>query len=189
MGGFGSGRTYRYGSKQTVEDSFVLDLNFIFSYGLHPRQAFLSWHKGDNELASISYRIGELEDRPTLTLHYTFCGEEVVLPIPLFSKPQPYGGVRYWAECPLQVNSNCLKRCSKLYLPYGQRYFGCRNCHELTYKSCNTSHQFDEHYKNCVARFGPISRKQFNEEMAGKWYYKYFRTKKAARKWYAKTQK
>jgi hypothetical protein len=24
----------------------------------------------------------------------------------------------------------------KLYLPPGARYFGCRRCHELTYRSC-----------------------------------------------------
>ncbi len=31
--------------------------------------------------------------------------------------------------------SDCLKRVSKLYKPYGEDYLACRTCHNLTYRS------------------------------------------------------
>ena len=33
------------------------------------------------------------------------------------------------------MNGHCNRRVAKLYLPPGGRYFGCRLCHGLTYKS------------------------------------------------------
>jgi hypothetical protein len=47
-----------------------------------------------------------------------------------------FGGLRWWFICPLVVNGRaCGRRVGKLYLPPGGRYFGCRHCHELTYRS------------------------------------------------------
>ncbi|MBN9122903.1 MAG: hypothetical protein J0I06_27820 [Planctomycetes bacterium] len=44
------------------------------------------------------------------------------------------GGVRWWFVCPLvRDNVACGRRVRKLYL-CGQ-YFGCRTCHNLTYRS------------------------------------------------------
>jgi hypothetical protein len=37
----------------------------------------------------------------------------------------------------------CNRRAGKLYLPSGARYFGCRKCHDLTYKSCQEAHQLE----------------------------------------------
>jgi hypothetical protein len=33
----------------------------------------------------------------------------------------------------------CGRRVGKLYLPPGGRYYGCRQCHDLTYTSCQQS--------------------------------------------------
>jgi hypothetical protein len=30
-----------------------------------------------------------------------------------------------------------------LYLPRGEKYFGCRKCHDLTYQSCQEAHRTD----------------------------------------------
>jgi hypothetical protein len=47
-----------------------------------------------------------------------------------------FGGLRWWFVCPLSVNGNeCGRRVGKLYLPDGARYFGCRRCHDLVYRS------------------------------------------------------
>ena len=35
------------------------------------------------------------------------------------------------------------RRAGKLYLPSVARYFGCRRCYDLTYRSCQESHKFD----------------------------------------------
>lgn len=47
-----------------------------------------------------------------------------------------FGGSRWWIRCGLTTNDRyCGRRVGKVYLPpYGQ-YFGCRHCHNLTYKS------------------------------------------------------
>ena len=47
-----------------------------------------------------------------------------------------FGGVRYWFICPVVVNGiPCRKRVGRLYLPPGARYFGCRTCYNLSYRS------------------------------------------------------
>jgi len=57
--------------------------------------------------------------------------------IPIISTSCNYGGVRYWFRCPLSVNGKyCGKRVAKIYLPPSGKYFGCRTCHNLTYRSC-----------------------------------------------------
>jgi len=48
-----------------------------------------------------------------------------------------FGGLRWWFLCPLLSDGRpCGRRVGKLYLPPRGRYFGCRQCHNLTYKSC-----------------------------------------------------
>jgi len=44
-----------------------------------------------------------------------------------------FGGVRYWFVCPY-----CDRRVGTLYSPRFERYFKCRHCHNLTYKSVQT---------------------------------------------------
>jgi len=47
------------------------------------------------------------------------------------------GGVRYWFRCPVEHDGRpCGRRVKKLYLPPGEQIFGCRYCHDLTYRSC-----------------------------------------------------
>lgn len=189
MGGWGSGRKHR-GRKQTVDESLSLDLNYIIRQGTRPRISTLNWTVGKENVGSITYVIDEGCGLPTLTLHYTFKGEDVRQFIPIIGEEQPYGGMRYWMLCPLMSDSglDCRSRCSKLYSPPGAKYFGCRKCYDLSYNSCNRSHKFDTLYKDFLTKHPYIPRKQFNEEFSGNWYYKYFRTRRAARKWYAKIQ-
>jgi hypothetical protein len=47
-----------------------------------------------------------------------------------------WGALRWWFLCPISTNGIlCNRRVGKLYLPHGTNYFGCRHCHNLTYKS------------------------------------------------------
>ena len=190
MGGLGSGRQKGYNTKPLVEESFVLDLNSILRDGIHPRMDAMTWSIGKVEAGSIMYIIGNKNSHPTLTLEYTVNGEPIKEHIPVIWETQPYGGIRYWMECPLlnRSGTSCDNHCSKLYLPPGGKYFGCRECSGLTYHSCNTSHKFDKYYNDFIQKYGPYPRKKFNEEFSGKWYFRYFRTRKAAKKWYAKMQ-
>jgi hypothetical protein len=54
------------------------------------------------------------------------------------TKP-PFGGRRYWFQCPLSNSGRvCGRRVGRLYLPPGSAFFGCRICHNLTYRSAQT---------------------------------------------------
>ena len=53
-------------------------------------------------------------------------------------------GYRYWGICPLRKDDGtpCGKRVGVLYKPPNESYFGCRHCHDLTYKSrCYSGHE------------------------------------------------
>lgn len=44
----------------------------------------------------------------------------------------------WWFLCPVKDSlgrRRCGRRIGKLHLPPGEAYFGCRDCHELTYQS------------------------------------------------------
>jgi hypothetical protein len=46
-------------------------------------------------------------------------------------------GRRFWRRCPLLRNGvPCNREVMRLYLPPGGQMFGCRHCHNLTYRSC-----------------------------------------------------
>lgn len=65
-------------------------------------------------------------------------GEEVDIQnkYPIVATPCNYGGLRYWFICPASKNGvYCGRRVGKLYLPVGYKYFACRHCYELTYRS------------------------------------------------------
>ena len=55
-----------------------------------------------------------------------------------------YGGWRWWFVCPVVKDEvYCGNRVGKLYLPPGGKFFGCRQCYDLTYESCQRSHKYD----------------------------------------------
>jgi hypothetical protein len=56
--------------------------------------------------------------------------------VPLEWTPCHFGGVRPWFRCPLVVDGvPCRRRCRILFRPYNSRYFACRRCHRLSYRS------------------------------------------------------
>ena len=56
--------------------------------------------------------------------------------VQLVATPCRFGGRRYWFICPLSKDGRaCGRRVARLYIPPGGRYFGCRHCYELTYRS------------------------------------------------------
>ena len=68
--------------------------------------------------------------------------EDIRIPIRLQATRPGFGGRRWWLTCPLMVAGiACNRRIGKLYLPPGARYFGCRQCHDLTYRSSQEAHQ------------------------------------------------
>jgi hypothetical protein len=65
------------------------------------------------------------------------------------------GGIRWWFLCPLMAEgSPCGRRVGKLYLPPAGRYFGCRNCQQLTYTSCQESRKYDGLWRRMALDLG-----------------------------------
>ena len=154
MGGSGSGRHSTFSAKRTVEECLLLDVNKLARGGMIRATSYvhsLIWTntRTGKQTASVGYTCTLSGGEWVFTLIYTTSrngGEkqDVRLPIRLQVTRPNYGGERWWFTCPLVVGGRaCERRVSKLYLPQGGLYFGCRHCHDLTYTSCQESHKYD----------------------------------------------
>lgn len=142
MGGIGSGNWYRFDRKSTVEESLTLAVR-DFRGRLYPHSSgTFTWTCAGVSRSSVGYRV-TWGNHPVITLEYR-CrnNEDVQIPIHLQTTPTQFGGERWWFTCPLIVDGvACNRRAGKLHLPPGAKYFGCRKCHDLTYRSCQEAHQ------------------------------------------------
>jgi hypothetical protein len=144
MGGPFSGRWQGHTKADAVEDCLTLDLGQLarekrFTPG---DKGTLRWLRGERETASICYTVRPPGDGLVLVLSYRCtppggaAGVDVEMAVALEALPLRFGGVRWWGRCPLVLNGRpCGRRVLKLYLAPGARYFGCRRCYGLTYRS------------------------------------------------------
>jgi hypothetical protein len=159
MGGSGSGQ--RWGSKKTtVEDSIVLTARAFKPFvDLTPgTQGTMTWTRGEEKVASISFTLEDkgIGNSRVFRFSYTVGSGENSQPVDYtvrMVKTIPhFGGVRWYFLCPLVVRGEpCLRRVSRIYLPPGEIYFGCRECCGLTYTSSQESNKFDGLYKILAA--------------------------------------
>lgn len=57
--------------------------------------------------------------------------------VEIATTPCNFGGVRRWFICPaVKDGIPCGRRVGKLYIPPNGKYFACRTCYNLTYRSC-----------------------------------------------------
>ncbi len=143
MGGPGSGRWYRGQCRKSIVEKSLAIAVGEFHGRIHPYSSgTLSWRLWTGERSSIGYYVTWTNDGPRLMLHYVWNdSENIEIPVHLQSTPVYFGGERWWFTCPLIVNGvACRRRVGKLYLPVGAKYFGCRTCHGLTYRSCQEAH-------------------------------------------------
>lgn len=147
MGGYGSGRP---GWRARVEDCHALDITCMTRDGIFDgddrRSGSVSWSDPytGKEFASIGFELDSA--RGWMCLRYRLAREDesIDFEVPLTTTELPWGGVRWWFICTLRRNGvDCGRRVSKLLLPPQGRLFGCRHCHDLTYKSCQESHRYD----------------------------------------------
>src|SRR5262245_42197552 len=128
-------------------DEVTLRTRGAFAAGLatvrEKLNATFTWTSTGGNKSSIGYFVTRCGDAPTITLHYRWRNiEDVRIPVELQTTPTRFGGPRWWFTCPLCVRGvACNRRAAKLYLPPGARYFGCRKCHDLTYRSSQEAHQ------------------------------------------------
>jgi len=166
MGGSGSGFPIWKTKKIPVEDCLPLSADKLRRDGLlyEPPpgttvQGSLNWHSSwtKAERGSAGYRIEHgTGGRLWFRLLYRVQDESVDLRILLERVPYPVGGgLRWLFRCPLVVDGqHCLRRCGKLWLPPGARYFGCRTCYQLTYTSSQENHQGEALAAQIAAKLG-----------------------------------
>lgn len=144
MGGIGSGTWYRYKKKRRIENSITLSMqDFRRKIFLDSKGKF-AWQWVTGNQFVVKYRV-DWGEAPIIVLEHALrSGGILELPIHLKATKTNFGGQRWWFQCPLIVEGvPCERRVSKLHLPPGAQYFGCRHCHELTYQSSQTAHQTD----------------------------------------------
>lgn len=138
MGGLGSGE--RQSKKSMVEGRFYLDVADLKRWkllvGITNRAGSFEWRRGEGDVSSVSYLLTVGPNRGTLRLMYSIksANTDLDYSIPLVKTPCHLGGARWWFSCPLSRNNvKCGRRVRKLYLD--GNYFGCRHCHNLTYRT------------------------------------------------------
>ena len=129
----------RYDKKKTVEACFALDLAKLRAWGSivagESHRGTCRWARGGNPSGEIGY-LADLTDpdHAELRLTYRHGEESVDYAVRIESTTPNYGGSRWWFRCPLIIGGvACRRRCRVLYLR--GRYFGCRTCHDLSYRS------------------------------------------------------
>lgn len=169
MGGMGSGRIF-FNKKLTVLDGLTLNINnmgftrerdFIEAWKndkfIDYKNGYVRWtRKSDSgKIATAEYNLSGQGDLIKLTLIYTKKEEAINEEISISSTVHKGNGLRFWFLCPLIKNHNyCQNRVSKLYLPNGAKYFGCRECYELTYESCQNSRKLGSFYGLMAEQMG-----------------------------------
>ena len=141
MGGPGSGRWGGHTKKTTVEQCRSISVRRMYRDGLlEPGQSYtLTWSDAitDEQKASM----GVVTSADSIRLRYTIYWrdgepEDIRYCVPLTWTPCNWGGEYPWFACP---GAGCGRRVGKLYLPPGgAKYFLCRHCYDLSYRSRQT---------------------------------------------------
>lgn len=139
MGGYGSGQRWR--KKRTADSCLSLDTADLRRRGwlaAGTREGVLSWPAVPlrRPACAVAYALELGEAGGAVRLRYAApaSGEPLDYRVDLVATPCRLGGRRWWFVCPLaRGEAGCGRRVRKLYLR--GRYFGCRTCHDLTYRS------------------------------------------------------
>ena len=156
-------------TKPTVEGCYSLDARRWAREGvIEPGRKWIgSWTWSDRETSevksSISVEATCQDDVGIVRLTYTrtqYDGEKESLDYSVrLATTRPHlGGLRWWFVCPLVKNGvPCVRRVAKIYRR--GRYFGCRNCHGLAYRSSQEAHQDERNERRLgrlVAKYGSL---------------------------------
>ena len=153
----GRGNWYRWNKKDTVEDHHALDLRYLYqegilTFGYHS----ISWSRGGRKTGSIGYWGGE----DSITLDYRYCKagsdnwEDIKQTVRLSWTTCNYGGRRPWFIC-----GNCGRRVAVIY--GAGKYFACRHCYDLTYRSCQESDKRFSQFLRNKRDFGGVENMPF----------------------------
>lgn len=124
----------------------MLDINFLIRNRWRSG-GILSWSSRGKPVGSIGYNLN-LADSYVRLLYRWRESERLDYEIPLTNMDRYFGGVQYFFLCP-----ECGKRAMKLCKPPASKYFHCRTCQNLTYRSCRESHKYDKLFARWAAEW------------------------------------
>ena len=141
MGGTGSTRWNGHSKKTQVESCLALSISMLKPYLIAGFYGKLRWSMNGEDIGRLSFRAIGSNKLVTIQLMYFVKGIETKDYICLTTTQIRVGIPRYWFICPLTKDGHiCDRRVGVLYLPPGGRYFGCRHCYDLTYRSNQEKH-------------------------------------------------
>ena len=169
MGGFGSGSWIRHGVKSRVESSLTMAVRDVRKSLRDGAAGSLAWTSNRGSNYSIGYTVAANSHSFTLTLSYRWNdSEDIRIPIMLQPTWPQFGGQRWWFTCPLIVGGiSCRCRVGKLYLPPRSKYFGCRKCHNLTYRSSQEAHSVSRGLSRLGLPCDAETCRMFSQRMRG----------------------
>ena len=162
MGGLGSGR-HSYASTPAVEDTLHLDADELTDGIEYPgvtgravwgdedaptAEMTLQYKHPDVDVTAedvedpdaVDERATHIQLEYTVGDEYTDSVDEESHSAALEYSDCHFGGVRPWFRCPGVVDGvECGRRVRKLHLPRGGRYWLCRECYDLGYRSSRKS--------------------------------------------------
>lgn len=114
------------------------------------KEGILRWRGRDD---SIEIYVSTAPTKESIVLGYVTGNLTRENPARLVSTPCRYGGTRWWFLCPICIDGkSCHRRVSALYFIDGKG-FGCRHCHDLTYRSSQESHKADRRHRKLQRHF------------------------------------
>ncbi len=139
-------RYYHSGAKTELDGLRFIDLKWLRTHKYLIKNSIrtgrLEWTSNSGRKSSVSVEINLTENQNYIELDYTSTDrhsgdkKDVKYRIHLTTTPCKMGGIRYWMKCPLiKKGIPCQNKTHKLYC--SGDYFGCRQCHELSYHSKN----------------------------------------------------
>jgi hypothetical protein len=127
------------GARLTVEDCLSLSIATLRKHGLLSGQVAgrrFTWRDEQGELISSINVIVDMDHEPSplarfrYTLQINGVAHDVNQRVCLTPTPTRHKGRRWWYTCPA-----CQRRVGVLHLPPGEKFFACRFCHDLSYRS------------------------------------------------------
>ena len=148
MGGIGSGRRRFPFRKARTDECVILCASkllrariFKSNFG---KSSLSCGNFATGRQLSLTWELCRSDSVPVLTLRFTVGSlgsvSRITQKVVVQATDTRVGGKRYWFSCPIvsAKKSVCGRRTMKLYLSPTSNYFGCRQCHDLAYRSAES---------------------------------------------------
>lgn len=152
MGGIGSGRHGKRSEKVLVEETRRLKISSFRGLLEECPEKQVVFRFGTRNPFLVFANVLLLDGKQFLVLRYipkSYGQEMVELEVEVV---QGNNGLKCYFRCPLD-SDGCLGRVSSLHLPLRTPNFGCRKCHDLTYRSSQTAHYAERFSKKLRVLF------------------------------------